>query len=224
MSGPGPDSGAQEPDAQPPAASGGQPWTAPAAPASQPWAAPPVAAPVPGAAGFVYADVPNRIFAYIIDAIILAVIGLIVGIVLGAIFGPIYGLSVTATSVGVGTNYVAALVFLVVTLAISAAYWIYGWTRMRGTPGMKALGMQVGNYPDGKTLTQDQAIRRWVALGGPLPIVQVLNPIPGLGLLIGLLALIYFVYLVYSTAQSPTKQGFHDTFANSVVVKAARSA
>ena len=34
----------------------------------------------------------------------------------------------------------------------------------------------------------------------------------------------YFAYLLYSTAKSPTKQGFHDKYANSVVVKAARVA
>jgi hypothetical protein len=106
---------------------------------------------------------------------------------------------------------------------ISAIYWIYSWTRMRGSPGQKLLGMQVGNFPDGATLTQDQAIRRWIALGGPLPLVQALNPLPGLGLIIGLAAFAYFIYLLWSTAQSPTKQGFHDKFANSVVVKAARS-
>jgi uncharacterized RDD family membrane protein YckC len=95
---------------------------------------------------------------------------------------------------------------------------------MRGSPGMRVLGMQVGNFPDGATLSQNQAIRRWVALGGPLPIVQALNQLPLIGTLIGLATLIYFVYLLYSTAKSPTKQGFHDKFANSVVVKSARVA
>jgi hypothetical protein len=31
------------------------------------------------------------------------------------------------------------------------------------------------------------------------------------------------IYLLYTTAQSPTKQGFHDKFVGSMVVKAARS-
>jgi hypothetical protein len=84
--------------------------------------------------------------------------------------------------------------------------------------------MQVGNYPDGATLTQNQAVRRWVALGGLLPLVQVLYQLPAIGALIGLATFGYYVYLLYSTAKSPTKQGFHDKFANSVVVKAARVA
>ena len=53
------------------------------------------------------------------------------------------------------------------SLVVSGAYFIYTWTAMRGTVGMKALGMQIGNAGDGKTLTMDQAIRRWIALGAP---------------------------------------------------------
>ncbi|MEO8208774.1 MAG: hypothetical protein ABI598_07035, partial [Chloroflexota bacterium] len=62
----------------------------------------------------------------------------------------------------------------------------------------------------------------WVALGGVFPIAQVVNQLPGLGSLISLAILVYTIYLLYSTAKSPTKQGFHDKFANSVVVKATR--
>lgn len=180
--------------------------------------------PTPGKAGFAYADVPNRIFALIIDVIVLAIIGAVVGGVLGAIIGPVYDVKVDLSNVqvSVSTNYFALIVNLLVTMAVSAAYWIYCWTRLRASLGQKALGMQVGNFPDGKTLTQDQAMRRWVALGGVFPIAQVVNQLPALGSLISLAILVYTIYLLYSTAKSPTKQGFHDKFANSVVVKATR--
>ena len=42
--------------------------------------------------------------------------------------------------------------------------------------------------------------------------------------MLGLLAFLWFLYLLYTTAKSPTKQGFHDVFANTMVVKAARMA
>ena len=194
----------------------------PAAPPA--WAAP-APAPVPGTAGFVFADVPNRLFALIIDAILLGIIGIVVSAAVAAALGPQYEIDIDdGFDVSVTTNFLSAGVTLIASLAVSAVYWIYTWTAMRGSPGMKVLGMQVGNYPDGKTLTQNQAIRRWVALGGPLPLVQQLNQLPVLGVLIGLATLGYFAYLLYSTAKSPTKQGFHDRFANSVVVKAARVA
>jgi uncharacterized RDD family membrane protein YckC len=181
---------------------------------------------VPGAAGFVFADVPNRIFALIVDAIILGIIGIVVSAVVAAIFGQQYTFTTDANGfpTGVSTNFVSATVTLLLSLIVSAVYWIYTWTAMRGSPGMKVLGMQVGNYPDGATLTQNQAVRRWVALGGLLPLVQVLYQLPAIGALIGLATFGYYVYLLYSTAKSPTKQGFHDKFANSVVVKAARVA
>jgi len=204
------------PETPPPAV---PPPTAPPA-----WAAP-APAPVPGTAGFVFADVPNRLFALIIDAILLGIIGIVVSAAVAAALGPQYEIDIDdGFDVSVTTNFLSAGVTLIASLAVSAVYWIYTWTAMRGSPGMKVLGMQVGNYPDGKTLTQNQAIRRWVALGGPLPLVQQLNQLPVLGVLIGLATLGYFGYLLYSTAKSPTKQGFHDKFANSVVVKAARVA
>ncbi len=213
----------QEPSGGSPPPESPAPGPAPAAPAA--WQAAPPPQPTPGAAGFVYADVPNRIIALIIDAIILGIINIIITAVIGAVLGAQYKVDIDDQfNVSVQTNFLSAAVTLIATLAVDAAYWIYMWTAQRGSIGLKALGMQVGNFPDGATLTQNQAIRRWVALGGPLPIAQTLNQVPAIGFLIGIASLAYYVYLLYSTAKSPTKQGFHDKFANSVVVKAARVA
>jgi uncharacterized RDD family membrane protein YckC len=200
----------------PPESSGsGSQWSAP----------PPPAQPVASASGFVYADVPNRAIAYIIDAIILLVINIIVvGIVIGS-FLPTTSINPNPTGLGdlVTVNYAGVLVSAVVNTLINGAYFIYTWTTMRGSVGQKLLGMQVGNFPDGATLKQDQAIRRWIFLGAPLGLLPALVPIPALGLILVLAGLAYFIYLLVTTAQSPTKQGFHDKQANTVVVKAARS-
>lgn len=199
----------------------GTPETPPGQPASA-WQAPPAATPVPGTAGFVYADVPNRVIALIIDGIILAIITFIVTAVL-------YGIVGSPVSVNLNTgnlfevNYVSTLLGAILSLAIGAAYWIYSWTAMRASPGQKMLGMQVGNSPDGATLTQEQAIRRWAVLFAPFSLSQVVYVLPTLGALLGLATFIYAIYLLYTTAQSPTKQGFHDKFANTVVVKASRT-
>lgn len=187
-------------------------------------------APTPGPAGLFYADVPNRIGALIIDYIILFVVGIIGSIILYAILGnPTKVVTVADPNAFLGirvdteTNYLSALVFAAFNIVISAGYFIYTWTAMRGTVGMKVLGMQVGNQTDGATITMDQAIRRWLALGGIFSLVQALNTLPLLGLLIGLLSLVWVIVLLVTTAQSPTKQGFHDKFAGTMVVKAARS-
>jgi uncharacterized RDD family membrane protein YckC len=179
----------------------------------------PVAA---GPAGFVYADVPNRAIAYIIDAIILAVINILVFIVLSAVGLSSVNLNVSSPNFG-EYNFVAGVITTLVATAINGAYFVYTWTTMRASPGQKLLSMQVGNAADGATLTMEQAIKRWLALGAPFSIAQALNPLPGLGFIIGLASLAWFIALLWTTAQSPTKQGLHDQYANTVVVKAARS-
>lgn len=187
-------------------------------------------APVAGPAGLYYADVPNRIIALIIDAILVFIVSAVVGIALFSIVGSPSTIrqipdpnSILGVRFETETNVVASLVFAIFGIAISAAYYIYTWTAMRGTIGQRALGMQVGNAADGATLTMEQAVRRWLALGGILSLAQTLNPLPGLGILIGLASLIWVIALLVTTAQSPTKQGLHDQFAHTVVVKAARS-
>ncbi len=189
------------------------------APTTQ-WAPPP--APVQaGPAGFVYADVPNRAIAYILDAILIGIVNLIVFAVLAGI-----GLSIVSGNLTTGFeyNYVASIILGLVGLLISAAYFVYTWTAMRGTLGMKVLGMQIGNAVDGKTLTTNQAIRRWAIIAAPSVIAQALQPLPAIGWLLGIAAFAWFIFLLYTTWKSPTKQGYHDIFANTMVVKATRTA
>jgi uncharacterized RDD family membrane protein YckC len=182
-------------------------------------------APVPGPAGLYYADVPNRAIAYIIDAIILAIVNIVVGAVLSGIGLNAFTINSNPTNIGdlLSYNPVVGLIQAVIFAAISGVYFIYTWTTMRGSPGQRVLGMQVGNATDGQTLTMEQAIKRWIALGAPFGVAQALNPVPGLGILIGLAAFVWFIALLVTTAQSPTKQGLHDRYAGTVVVKAARA-
>jgi uncharacterized RDD family membrane protein YckC len=178
--------------------------------------------PAPSAptSGLVYADVPNRAIAYIIDTIIVVIIIVLVGIVLASVGLATNTITTAATT---ETNYVATLIVGLIGLVLSGAYFIYTWTSMRATVGMKLLGMQIGNAGDGQTLTTNQAIRRFAALSAPGVLAQVLGPVPVIGPILGLLALLWIIFLLYTTAKSPTKQGWHDVFANTQVVKAASS-
>jgi len=166
---------------------------------------------VAGAPGFVYADVPNRVIALIIDSIILGIVNFVIFAVINGILG---------------LGILSFLASLVVGLAISAAYFTYTWTAMRGTIGMRALGMQIGNAGDGATLKQDQAVRRWLILFGPQVLASALqyNLNYTLGLVVSIAVLAWYIFLLKTTADSSTKQGYHDVFANSQVVKAARNA
>jgi len=213
--------------AEEPMSAPGAPPPEPApAPASPPpptagWAAPPPAAPPPAAVagipGFVYADVPNRFIALIIDGFVMLLILVVIGLALAAV-------GFQAGVMQTGTDLVSGVIFAILSLIVGGAYFIYTWTSMRASVGMRVLGMQVGNAYDGKTLTVNQAAMRYAALWGPSTASGALNSISGIGTIISLVVFVYLVYLLYTTAKSPTKQGFHDKYANTVVVKAARVA
>jgi uncharacterized RDD family membrane protein YckC len=209
------------PDTAPPAWQSTPQPTGTQPPAAGTWAAPASTAGTPGPAGYVYGDVPNRIIAYIIDVVILVIVFIIVGIVLGAIVGQTMVTDPTSPNFG-QVNFGAAIIFAIVNAIISGAYFVYTWTSMRGTLGMRALGMQVGNETDGATLTLNQAITRWALLFGPGAIAQAFG-FSGIGLILNLVALVWWIALLVTTAQSPTKQGLHDRYAHTVVVKATRS-
>lgn len=98
-----------------------------------------------------------------------------------------------------------------------AAYFIVSWTSSgRATPGMRLLKLQVGNAVDGNRMTSSQAVRRWFAYGVWLSsfglVLDVVAPV-------GLVGLVWWLVLLFTTASSPTKQGIHDRFANTAVVR-----
>jgi uncharacterized RDD family membrane protein YckC len=191
-------------------------WQAPPAPPAG-WQAPPIApaswAPPPTqpgpAAGIVYAGFVVRLVAYILDGILLA----IVESILGAI---VVGASLTSGTLGYGSLVGLA----VINLVLSGAYFIYTWTRMRASPGDRLLGLMVLNSADGSALTVNQAALRWVLLAGPGALATLGSYGFGVGALISLLVLAWYIYLAWSTATDPKRQGFHDKYVNSVVVKA----
>lgn len=175
---------------------------------------------IAGPGGVSLADIPNRIIAIVIDFIILGLIGFVVSAVLGGIFVEtrtenVLGIPITVT----GPSMIAQLLTAAVLVAISAAYFIYMWTRMNGaTVGMQVLKLQVRDAASGGQVTQDQAIRRWLFLGGPQAL-GFLYVLPAIGILVSLAVLGYYIYLLVTTAQDPQRRGLHDKQANTVVAK-----
>jgi uncharacterized RDD family membrane protein YckC len=178
------------------------------------WVSPPPdtskdAGPAPGVT---YADLGIRIGAYIIEAIIFGVaLGIFAAIVLGAL----------ALGAGFAGVVVGIILLVVFNLVFSAIYFIYTWTRMRASPGQRVLGLETVNAADGATITQQQAINRWLVLFGPTALLSAVQWVAGstLGTLAGLVSLGYVIYLAYTTNKDPKRQGFHDHYANTVVVK-----
>lgn len=173
--------------------------------------------PVAGPAGFFYADVPNRSIAMIIDVVAMVVVFFVIGIITVAIFGAQLGFGIAIPTT---TSLLAQ--WLIGNL-IWAAYFIYTWVAMRGTIGMRLLGLQIGHETDGRSLTYEQAAWRFGVLFGPNLVIGLLSALaPGLGAL-GLLGLVWLVVVLVTMSQSPTKQGIHDKYAHSMVVKGGRS-
>ncbi len=170
-------------------------WQAPTAPNVE-------AGPAPGVR---YAEVLTRIIAMVID-----------GFILGFVYWVL--IVILAITIGSGGNLIFSLLFGVIWAAATLGYYVYTWTRLRASLGQKVLGLETVNAADGATLTQNQAIRRWAYLWGPFALSAI---IPIIGLLLGLVAIGYGVYLLYTTSQSPKRQGYHDVQAGTVVVKRA---
>jgi uncharacterized RDD family membrane protein YckC len=171
-----------------------------------------------GPAGLTLANLPDRIIAYVIDAIILGIIGFIVSTITTSILGDNF-----LGIFGIGTykvpSLLSTLLTVVIMLAVSAAYFIYMWTRMGGsTVGMRVTKIGVRDANSGGPITQNQAIYRWALLYGPWAL-NWFYQWSIIGWLIWLIALGWEIYLLYTTANSPTRQGFHDTYVKTVVAK-----
>jgi uncharacterized RDD family membrane protein YckC len=215
----------QEPPASapPPVAAPAPATPAPAAAASS-WQVPPASAgataagPAPGIA---YAGLGVRIVALIIDYILLLIVFTFVAIALGSIFlgSLINGGGIMAI--------IAGVLLAVANLAISAVYFIWAWTKpdLRASLGQRVLGLNTVSATDGATVTRPQAVQRWVYLFGLVALASAMQSalsatsLGTLAYLIGLLAFAYEIFLLWTTYQSPKKQGYHDVQAGTVVIK-----
>ncbi|HEX5012627.1 MAG TPA: RDD family protein [Candidatus Limnocylindrales bacterium] len=227
MTGPGPsDPGDQAPtpaapEAAPGApanAAGGSNWseqgqTPDWAQKAQDWR--PAAVAAGPAAGIEYADLTNRIIAFIIDAVIIGVIGFVIWLVFGALF-----LASLLTGGGF-LFFILAVAVLVLQVVLAGVYFIYTWTNLKASPGQRILGMMTVSETDGSALTFNQALARFVIMIAPWYIGALSQYIfPGiLGFILGFAGLAWTIYLVYTTANDPKRQGFHDKYAHSVVIK-----
>ena len=147
------------------------------------------------------AAIGARVIAFIIDAIVLGLIQVILASIVG------------------DTTIVGGLTRAVIYAVIGFIYFGYSWTAWRASPGQRILGLSTVNAADGGTLNWNQATMRWAYLFGP----SVLNSLfgtqvgGGLGAIVSLIVFLYYIYLLYTAATDPRKQGFHDKQAGTLV-------
>ena len=115
----------------------------------------------------------------------------------------------------------AFLVVLVLQLAVSLAYFGGAWTLVGSTFGMRLLGMRIGHEADGARIGWPQSLIRWLILGIPALLSSLAVYVPNaIGLILWALGVAWMALLLYTMAQSPTKQGLHDRYARTILVKA----
>ena len=216
MTGPGPsDPSGQAPPPPDPAAPQAQGQNPQWATKAQEWRPASVAA--GPAAGIAYADLTSRIVAYIIDVVILVIVGFVVNLVLLTTF-----IAAIVTS-GSALFTLLSVVVLVVDVLLAGIYFIYTWTNLKASPGQRILGMLTVSESDGSVLTFNQALARFVIMFAPGYVGSLASSVVGgiLGLILSLAGLAWTIFLVYTTANDPKRQGFHDHYAHSVVIKPA---
>jgi len=134
------------------------------------------------------ADLGTRLIAVVID---------------GLVLGLVYLVLITIIAVGAvvqgDINIVAAASRSVLWALLSAAYFAYGWTKWKASPGQRVMGLRTVKAEDG----QPEQVGGFVSF------------------VIQLLVLVYYVYLYRTASADPRRQGFHDKQVGSIVVKIA---
>ena len=222
-----------EPGASP--APGYAPGYPPATAPGMAWAPPPTSGTgygVPGAGGLEYAGAGARFVAWFLDVILISIVGGAISFAITMLLG---GGDYWSSAFGgyvpgsmseftfddelYGRILVAGFIGAVIATLIDLAYFVLQWSSgARATLGMRLLGLQVGNATDGRTLDRGQALKRWFAMGAWLDVVAA---IPVLGALVSLGQFIWYLVLLVTTASDPRRQGLHDRFAGTAVVKEA---
>jgi uncharacterized RDD family membrane protein YckC len=166
-------------------------------------------------AGIEYADLTNRIIAFIIDGVILAIVGFVVNLVL------LTTIVAAIVTTGSALFILFGVVVLVIDVLLAGIYFVYTWTNLKASPGQRLIGLMTVNEADGAVLTFNQALARFVIMFAPGYVASLASTvIPGfLGLLLSLAGLAWTIFLIYTTANDPKRQGFHDHYAHTVVIR-----
>lgn len=170
------------------------------------WVAPPPVPVATGNPGWVIASTGARFGAYLLDLIVS-------GVIIGAVLALAVSLAPDLANGG-------AMVAMAYSVAVTGFYFLYFvgfWTSQgKATPGMRLFKLQVANAADGKRLAIGPAVVRWLALGYIFSLVGLLEPLAGPAALV---AFVWYIVLLVTTANDRMHQGLHDRWAKSVIVR-----
>ena len=180
-------------------------------------------APAREAIGYRYAGVPTRLAAFAIDVVMLSALLFTVSAVVAIMFGPTFTLDTGSVTTDGGVLLDARLKLINMLLGVitGGAYFVISWSMFGGSPGQHLLRLRVGDAADGAPLTSSKSFARWILLGAPFWIVSATASGLG-GIAAFFAAVIWSLILLATVARSATKQGIHDRYVRSVVVRVAR--
>ena len=191
------------------------------------WQLPEPLAAAPNREGYVIAGVGGRIVAYLIDAVLVSIVPTILSLILVDYSGLFdqFRRSIATSHAGQAAFVVPMTLDLILVSFISVAihylYFVGFWTSGgRATPGLRGLRMQVVDARSGGPLSIGQATRRWAALGAPLTLLTIL---PALQSVAGLIQSGLVLVIFFTIVANDRRQGLHDRWANSLVIRDARS-
>jgi uncharacterized RDD family membrane protein YckC len=217
------------PSVPPDAAPGWQQPPTPTAPVVA-WETPGPSAAAPGREGYVIAGMGARLVAYFLDGIIVAIVPTILTLFVtdyGSIFQQAIDASRNATPGQINRtdivfNVTPELILVtLIGLAIQYIYFVGFWTSDgHATPGMRGLRMQVVDAATGGTLSLTAATKRFIALGYPLSLLII---VPVLQSVAGIAEFALTLFLFFTTITNDRRQGLHDKFANSLVIRSVTS-
>jgi len=185
------------------------------------WAVPAAPAVVATRDGFVIGGVGARLVAFLIDLVLVGIVPLVLQFTFTDYGDTFRDLAEnaggqTAVTIPVTTDLI---LLTLLGIGISFLYFVGLWTSgLRATIGMRIVGLQVADAASGQTLSLTAAIKRWAAMGEPL---NLLTLIPGLASIVGLAEFAVYAALFLTTVTNDRKQGFHDRFAESLVIRPA---
>jgi len=163
--------------------------------------------------GLVFADTWSRVAALFLDGFVIAPITYVLL--------PLVGMDPNSFAIDRFPERSSFVLASAGTVVIYAIYFVWFWSGgRRATPGQRLFGIQVANAFDGVPLTFGQAFGRWTAFGYWVGVVAVL-PFLSVAIVLVIGGSLWSLTLLVSTIISSTKQGLHDRFAASAVVRPA---
>jgi uncharacterized RDD family membrane protein YckC len=187
----------------PPAAPAG------ATPAVSGWVMPNAGLPLAPVAGYVIAGVGSRLIAFFLDGILQALL----------VFVALIGITIAAGTALTDDPVASAALSGIVFTGVEFLYYVGFWTSgRRATPGMRALDLGIVT-PGGGRIGVTSAVVRWFLL--TVPLVNFIGLLPQGGDVAAWVILLWPIALLVTTAISPSRQGLHDRWAGTIVVRRA---